>query len=127
MSLFTAIRWLLPSVSVLHVSLELKSTRSIHSLLSNDLSLIADLDTFVFVLGLVGNCLVVAVICRAPRMRTVTNYFIVISFHHKKIHHLFILKKLKELVWIPVKLSGCGHSCNTFLLAGYPVCQHYFS
>ena len=90
MSLFTAIRWLLPSVSVLHVSLELKSTRSIHSLLSNDLSLIADLDTFVFVLGLVGNCLVVAVICRAPRMRTVTNYFIVISFHHKKIHHLFI-------------------------------------
>ena len=50
---------------------------SIHSLLSNDLSLIADLDTFVFVLGLVGNCLVVAVICRAPRMRTVTNSFIV--------------------------------------------------
>lgn len=30
----------------------------------------------VFVLGLIGNCLVVAVVCRTPRMRTVTNYFI---------------------------------------------------
>lgn len=33
--------------------------------------------SFVFLLGLVGNCLVVAVVFRAPRMRTVTNYFIV--------------------------------------------------
>lgn len=31
----------------------------------------------VFVIGLVGNCLVVAVVFRAPRMRTVTNLFIV--------------------------------------------------
>ena len=35
-------------------------------------------DALVFLLGLVGNCLVVAVVFRAPRMRTVTNYFIVI-------------------------------------------------
>lgn len=31
----------------------------------------------VFAMGLVGNCLVVAVVFRAPRMRTVTNLFIV--------------------------------------------------
>lgn len=31
----------------------------------------------VFAIGLVGNCLVVAVVFRAPRMRTVTNLFIV--------------------------------------------------
>ncbi|KAL0275270.1 UNVERIFIED_CONTAM: hypothetical protein PYX00_003177 [Menopon gallinae] len=31
----------------------------------------------VFVIGLIGNCLVVAVVLRAPRMRTVTNLFIV--------------------------------------------------
>ncbi|KAF4517406.1 hypothetical protein B566_EDAN005015 [Ephemera danica] len=31
----------------------------------------------VFVVGLVGNCFVVAVVVRSPRMRTVTNYFIV--------------------------------------------------
>ena len=31
----------------------------------------------VFIIGLVGNCLVVAVVFRTPRMRTVTNYFIV--------------------------------------------------
>jgi len=35
-------------------------------------------DSSVFLLGLVGNCLVVAVVFRVPRMRTVTNYFIVI-------------------------------------------------
>lgn len=31
----------------------------------------------VFVLGMFGNSFVVAVVCRSPRMRTVTNYFIV--------------------------------------------------
>ena len=31
----------------------------------------------VFVLGLIGNCLVVAVVFRCPRMRSVTNFFIV--------------------------------------------------
>jgi hypothetical protein len=31
----------------------------------------------VFALGLVGNCFVVAVVSRSPRMRTVTNFFIV--------------------------------------------------
>ncbi|KAG6457360.1 hypothetical protein O3G_MSEX010254, partial [Manduca sexta] len=31
----------------------------------------------VFVVGLVGNCFVIAVVYRSPRMRTVTNYFIV--------------------------------------------------
>ncbi|CAB3364245.1 Hypothetical predicted protein [Cloeon dipterum] len=31
----------------------------------------------VFAVGLVGNCFVVAVVMRSPRMRTVTNYFIV--------------------------------------------------
>lgn len=33
--------------------------------------------TLVFVLGIIGNSFVVAVVCRSPRMRTVTNYFIV--------------------------------------------------
>lgn len=33
--------------------------------------------TIVFVLGIVGNCFVVAVVVRTPRMRTVTNFFIV--------------------------------------------------
>ncbi len=37
------------------------------------------LDVFVFILGLIGNCLVVAVVFRVPQMRTVTNYFIVIN------------------------------------------------
>ncbi|XP_068233958.1 neuropeptide SIFamide receptor-like [Palaemon carinicauda] len=31
----------------------------------------------VFILGLIGNCLVIAVVFRTPRMRTVTNFFIV--------------------------------------------------
>lgn len=31
----------------------------------------------IFVLGIFGNCFVVAVVARSPRMRTVTNYFIV--------------------------------------------------
>ncbi|XP_042892881.1 neuropeptide SIFamide receptor-like [Penaeus japonicus] len=31
----------------------------------------------VFILGLVGNCFVIAVVFRTPRMRTVTNFFIV--------------------------------------------------
>ncbi|GBP62316.1 Neuropeptide SIFamide receptor [Eumeta japonica] len=31
----------------------------------------------VFLVGLVGNCFVIAVVCRSPRMRTVTNFFIV--------------------------------------------------
>lgn len=31
----------------------------------------------VFAVGLVGNCLVIAVVYRSPRMRTVTNFFIV--------------------------------------------------
>lgn len=31
----------------------------------------------VFVVGLVGNCFVIAVVYRSPRMRTVTNFFIV--------------------------------------------------
>ena len=33
--------------------------------------------TLVFVLGIIGNSFVVAVVLRSPRMRTVTNYFIV--------------------------------------------------
>lgn len=33
--------------------------------------------TMVFLVGLVGNLLVVSVVCRSPRMRNVTNYFIV--------------------------------------------------
>lgn len=32
---------------------------------------------FVFAVGLVGNCFVIAVVFRTPRMRTVTNFFIV--------------------------------------------------
>lgn len=31
----------------------------------------------VFVVGLIGNSFVIAVVLRSPRMRTVTNYFIV--------------------------------------------------
>ncbi|XP_041451598.1 neuropeptide SIFamide receptor-like [Drosophila obscura] len=31
----------------------------------------------VFLVGLIGNSFVIAVVLRAPRMRTVTNYFIV--------------------------------------------------
>lgn len=31
----------------------------------------------VFIVGLIGNSFVIAVVLRAPRMRTVTNYFIV--------------------------------------------------
>lgn len=31
----------------------------------------------VFVVGLIGNCFVIAVVYRSPRMRTVTNFFIV--------------------------------------------------
>lgn len=31
----------------------------------------------VFIVGLIGNSFVIAVVFRAPRMRTVTNYFIV--------------------------------------------------
>lgn len=33
--------------------------------------------TMIFVVGIVGNSLVVAIVCKSPRMRTVTNYFIV--------------------------------------------------
>lgn len=33
--------------------------------------------TLVFILGIIGNSFVVAVVVRSPRMRTVTNYFIV--------------------------------------------------
>ena len=33
--------------------------------------------TLVFILGIIGNSFVVAVVLRSPRMRTVTNYFIV--------------------------------------------------
>ena len=33
--------------------------------------------TLIFILGIIGNCFVVAVVVRSPRMRTVTNYFIV--------------------------------------------------
>lgn len=33
--------------------------------------------TIVFLVGLVGNSFVVAIVCKSPRMRTVTNYFIV--------------------------------------------------
>ncbi len=33
--------------------------------------------TIVFISGIVGNCFVVAVVVRTPRMRTVTNFFIV--------------------------------------------------
>lgn len=32
--------------------------------------------TIVFVVGIVGNSFVVAIVCKSPRMRTVTNYFI---------------------------------------------------
>lgn len=32
--------------------------------------------SMVFVIGIVGNSLVVAIVCKSPRMRTVTNYFI---------------------------------------------------
>lgn len=32
--------------------------------------------TIVFIVGLVGNSFVVAIVCKSPRMRTVTNYFI---------------------------------------------------
>lgn len=31
----------------------------------------------VFIVGLIGNCFVIAVVYRSPRMRTVTNFFIV--------------------------------------------------
>lgn len=31
----------------------------------------------VFLVGMIGNCFVIAVVCRSPRMRTVTNFFIV--------------------------------------------------
>lgn len=33
--------------------------------------------TIVFLVGIVGNSFVVAIVCKSPRMRTVTNYFIV--------------------------------------------------
>lgn len=33
--------------------------------------------TIVFIVGIVGNSFVVAIVCKSPRMRTVTNYFIV--------------------------------------------------
>lgn len=33
--------------------------------------------SIVFLMGLVGNCFVIAVVLRSPRMRTVTNFFIV--------------------------------------------------
>ncbi|VVC30273.1 G protein-coupled receptor, rhodopsin-like,GPCR, rhodopsin-like, 7TM [Cinara cedri] len=33
--------------------------------------------TLVFLVGMVGNLLVVSVVCRSPRMRNVTNFFIV--------------------------------------------------
>lgn len=33
--------------------------------------------SFVFIVGLIGNSFVIAVVLRAPKMRTVTNYFIV--------------------------------------------------
>lgn len=33
--------------------------------------------TIVFVVGIIGNSFVVAIVCKSPRMRTVTNYFIV--------------------------------------------------
>jgi hypothetical protein len=32
--------------------------------------------SMVFIIGIVGNSLVVAIVCKSPRMRTVTNYFI---------------------------------------------------
>lgn len=32
---------------------------------------------FVFIVGLIGNSFVIAVVLRSPRMRTVTNFFIV--------------------------------------------------
>ena len=51
----------------------------------------------VFAVGLVGNCLVVAVVFRAPRMRTVTNLFIV---------NLAIADILVVVLCIPATLLG---------------------
>ncbi|KAK6627854.1 hypothetical protein RUM44_010333 [Polyplax serrata] len=51
----------------------------------------------VFAIGLVGNCLVVAVVFRAPRMRTVTNLFIV---------NLAIADILVVVLCIPATLLG---------------------
>lgn len=32
--------------------------------------------SIVFIVGIIGNSVVVAIVCKSPRMRTVTNYFI---------------------------------------------------
>lgn len=32
--------------------------------------------SMVFIVGIIGNSVVVAIVCKSPRMRTVTNYFI---------------------------------------------------
>lgn len=88
-------------------------------------------DTSVFLLGLVGNCLVVAVVFRAPRMRTVTNYFIVMKFPPSfnrlclctrahtplYIYNPFIL--FDRLIWLlPTSSSSFSayqpHCCPTF-------------
>lgn len=46
-----------------------------HSMLTSVILTIAY--TIVFIIGIVGNSFVVAIVCKSPRMRTVTNYFIV--------------------------------------------------
>lgn len=70
--------------------------------------------SFVFLLGLVGNCLVVAVVFRAPRMRTVTNYFIV---------NLAIADILVVLFCLPATLlSNIFVRKYSFFLSGFWAC-----
>ena len=66
----------------------------------------------VFLLGLIGNSLVVSVVYRNPRMHNVTNYFIV---------NLAIADMLVCLLCLPITLlsnlfSGKSHSALCFLL-----------
>lgn len=80
------------------------------------------LDVFVFILGLIGNCLVVAVVFRVPQMRTVTNYFIVINktwLSWKPIIISFIR------YWIKGQFSYSGHLGHLILPSGHTALQHF--
>lgn len=74
--------------------------------------------TLVFLVGLVGNLLVVSVVCRSPRMRNVTNYFIV---------NLAVADILVLVFCLPATLLSNIYvrECKTLFCYFAPLCPSY--
>jgi len=65
---------------------------------------------FVFILGIIGNAFVVAVVYRSPRMRTPTNFFIV---------NLALADLLVLFIVLPATLIGNIYTCKFWIIFYY--------